>query len=352
MDSWLKISDDERKSKIKEIIISETGLNNFSENAIIFSIFTILHKIVNVIYENLISLLKQTNILTATDFFLDMHASLIGLSRNKSVKAKRYFIGHSYGTGIIRNGSFINVVNTDLRYKVTEDTSFGANVDILIPVEAEFEGTKYNISNGYALKTGKVINGLDSVSIPDGDEYLLTSGLDEEEDESLRTRLLNKWVIASDEAPPSKYIMVAKSVIGVDDVKIVRIPRGSGSLDIIINVIDGEDQEAVRLEVINAVNDAIGIARDVGVILSENHLIDIDISFSSIVNTENQVRTVIEEFFRDSKIGESKKLANLYSFVFNHSSLNLQSLIIEPNEDFIIETNKVIKLNILNIIKV
>ena len=352
MDSWLKISDTERKENIRNIIIEETGLNNFNDNSIINSIFTILYKIVNIIYENLNSLLKQTNILSSTDFFLDMHAKLVGLTRFEALKAKRYFIGHSYSSGIVKSGTFINVTNTDLRFKVTSDTPFNPNSDFQIPVEAEFEGTKYNISSGFNLKSGKVINGLDSISIPSEPEYLIQAGTDSETDDSLRLRVLNRWVIASDEAPPSKYISVSKSVSGVDDVKIVRIPRGSGSIDIIINVIDGEDELTVQQNVINAVNEVIGVARDISVIIAVNQLLDLTVTFSSIDNSENEVREVIEDYFRDTKINESKKIASLYSYVYNHTSLNLQSVIIEPNEDFIVETNRVLKLNNLTITKV
>lgn len=349
--SWLKITDDERKQNIKQIIINETGLNNFNENSVIFTIFTVLYKIVNVIYAELNRLLKETVIITSSGFFLDMQATLVGLSRFKAEKAKRYFIGTSYGSGKVKEGTFLNIVGTDLRFKVTNDVSFSENQTFNIPVEAEFEGTKYNISQGYNVKSGKVINGLENIAISDEPQYLIQAGKDEESDESLRLRVMSKWVIASDEAPPSKYISVTKSIPGVDDVKIVRTPRGSGSIDVIINIIDGGDEAQIVSGVTSAIDEIIGIAKDVQVKVATPHLISMSVTFSSDINTEGEVREVIEEFFRDTKINEVKKIAELYSYAYLHPNLELKSIVIEPNEDFIGAENTVLKLGTLTVIK-
>ena len=350
--SWLKITDDERKQNIKQIIIAETGLNNFNENSVINTIFTVLYKIVNVIYAELNKLLKETVILTSSGFFLDMQATMVGLKRYKAEKAKRYFIGTSYGSGMVKEGTFFNIVGTDLRFKVINDVSFTENQTFNIPVEAEFEGTQYNISQGYSVKSGKVINGLESITISDQPQYFIQAGKDEETDDSLRLRVMNRWVIASDEAPPSKYISVTKSIQGVDDVKIVRTPRGSGSIDVIINIIDGGDETQIVSDVINAIDEIIGIAKDVQVKVATPHLISMSVTFSSDENTEGEVRTVIEEFFRDTKINEVKKIAELYSFAYLHPNLKLTSLVIEPNEDFIGGANTVLKLDSLVITKI
>ncbi|MBN2546576.1 MAG: baseplate J/gp47 family protein [Spirochaetes bacterium] len=332
-ESWIDLTDEEREEKIYNLAKDETGITNFNTNGVLKGFILVLVKIVNIIYQTVSDLLEQISLDNATGLFLDLWGLLCGEKRVAANKAKRIFIGTPYSSGQIAIGNWIIVEGTELRFKVTEEVNFDGVDDFEIPVEAEFEGIEYNISNNYTIRFSKVINGLDNVYIPEGDQYLLEAGREKEEDDSYRLRIKSKWLSLGSESPSAKYEYIARSIIGVSDVKIIRCPRGSGSVDVIIACENGTNEEEVRQNVINAIGLKIGVARDVRVIFAIELPVTLNITFSGNSSIET-VRTQCEEFFRIKKIGISKTIASLYSFLFENENLDFSSLVILPNNDF------------------
>jgi uncharacterized phage protein gp47/JayE len=347
-ESWLKLTDKERETRIYNIAKNETGLSNFNEQGVLRGFLRVITSVVNSIYLGLAELLLQANLDTATGLFLSMWGILIGVYKKPAKKALRYFTGYSYSSGTIKADAWIVVDGTDLRFKTTEDVRFEKDTSFLIKAGAEFEGTRYNISGNYTLRFTKVINGLDRLVIPENP--VIENGVDEEAEEEYRTRIKEKWKSLGDEAPPSKYFYIAKSITGVDDVKIKRTPRGSGSLDIILSVTEGMNENDVILEVESAVNEKIGVCRNILVLKANPKPVNLTVKYIGSV-TEGELTLLLDEFFRGRIIGVTKTIISLYNFLFNSLKDKISSLIITPNQDMTAGEYEYIVMGTLTVIK-
>jgi hypothetical protein len=334
-ESWLELTDDERSEKIYNIAKQETGLTNFNKYGIFYKLLKVLVIIVNIVYGTLIYLIKQANILEAVDLFLDLWGILVGVKRLEAVKAKRQFRCSSYSSGKIKAGTFINVEGTELRFKVLNDYNFNANQQFYIDVEAEFAGLEYNISANFDLRFSKVINGLDSVVIPVEDGYIIIAGSDKEDDEKYRARILAKWKSLTENNTGSKYQLIALSVPGVLDCKPIRAPRGGGSIDIILAIASGFDENEVIYNVSQALEKYEVVCRDMLIRKVNDKPIDLQIQYQGDY-TESFIREKAELYFQKLKIGQkiisaSSTDQSLYYFFLFSQKLEFDSLIIEPN---------------------
>ena len=104
-------------------------------------------------------------------------------------------------------------------------------------------GADYNVEPETAGRCTKVIKGLSSLTFGDG--WNSIPGTDDETDDALRVRIYDRWRSLGSGNPPSKYEYLAESVTGVSEAKVIRAPRGYGSMDVVISSADGIPSAAV-----------------------------------------------------------------------------------------------------------
>jgi len=329
--SWLYKTDEERKDEISNIAKEETGITNFNENGTMLGFINTIVKIINFLYSGLIELLVQTNYSTASGNFLDLWGMLIGVTRSSGRKTQIIFLGSSYASGKISAGTWFVVEGTVLRFKVLSDISFEENqINFQIPCESEFEGIKYNLtSSNLTIRSTKVVDGLDKIIIPQNN-YIAIAGLDDEKDESLRQKIKAKWNSFSEQFPKSKYIYIAKSVLGVQDVKVIRTPRGAGTTDVVISTVVGENTNFIVNNVKNTIIDRGAICRDLLVWVASKKDVLITISFIGDC-TSAEIQNKIDAMNNSFLIGEKFVIAKIYHALY--SSFSFQSLVISPSND-------------------
>lgn len=352
-DSWLNLTDEEREEKIFNIAKEKTGLTNFNKYGVFYKFLQVIVSIVNNIYALISALLKQTNLDQATGEFLNLWGLLIGCVRKVATKTERRFLCHSFSSGTIPAGTFINVIGTNLRFKTTKDTTFNANEQFYIDVIAELPGSMYNISNNYQIDFSKVIYGIDSLKIPEDNGYIIQLGTDEEDDETYRQRIKSYYKSLNENLVKAKYIKIALEVPGVLDVTIIRAPRGGGSVDVVIAISDGFSSTDVIYNVTQKLYDYEVICRDLIVRECTKKLIDLNIHYSANFS-ESYLRAKVETFFNKQKIGKPVLLASttensLYSYLLNE--LDFEYLIINPNQNIYVSQYEIAKINNLEIIK-
>lgn len=326
--SWLNMTDEERKEAIYNIAKTETGLSNFNKFGVFLSILNVIISIVNLLYSQLSYYLRQKSLETAEGMWLDLLGLLIGEPRNEAVKAEGNFTGYAYSSGTISKGNWIKIPALKLRFKVLEDISFSKDIPFNIPVQAEMVGKKYNGLFGLEAQPSKVITGLDRIEIIEN--WLTIPGIDEESDENYRKRLKAKWQTLSYYMPKQKYASLAFKVKEVKDVSVIRAPRNYGTVDVVISVHDNVDQEAIRLAVHERLRGHEGVTRDLLVRLANKKIVNLTITYKADVSTD-QIKKVVNDFFATFRIGDDFKYHKLYDELTD--IYKFDSLVITPAAD-------------------
>lgn len=322
-DSWINKTEEEIRQEVFVIAKEETKLTNFKSTGVLRGFLEVLIRIVNTIYINFINpILKQTNINTATGLFLSLWALLCGVARKKATKTTGILSGTGSATGTIAAGSWITVDGTSLRFKVMEEVSIITG-DFLVPVEAEFEGINYNITPGTGMHSTQVFPGLESI-VP-GENWISSLGTDEEKDEPLRQRIIDRWRSIGEGYPKSKYEYIAATIPGVVEAKVLRTPRGHGSMDILISAVNGLPSETLIIDVKDKLGDLGLVCRDQRIRGPFPKYIDIEIEFTGDP-TESEIEIATRNYILGIGIGKELEMRKFYVDPwedYNFSSLEI-----------------------------
>lgn len=255
-DSWIEKTEDEIRDEVFSWGKEETGLTNLKSVGVLRGFLEVLVLTAVKAYTGYINpIYKQANLDSAAGLWLSLWGLLVGVTRKKAVKTAGILTGVAYDDGKLQKGTWIVTDGTALRFKVTVDMSFYAGA-LSIPVEAELAGSAYNLVPGTSIRATRVVQGLDTVSVPSS--WISTLGTDDELDDAYRARIKDKWKSIGEGNPPSKYEYVAASVDGVVSAKVIRTPRGYGSTDVLITSVEGLPSTEL-LQAVRAALDSYGL---------------------------------------------------------------------------------------------
>lgn len=324
-DSWINKTEEEIRQKVFVIAKEETGLTNFKSVGVLRGFLEVLIRIVNIIYSTFINpIAKQTNINEATGLFLSLWGLLCGVVRKKAIKTTGVLTGTGSATGNITAGSWFTVDGTDLRFKVLEDVAI-IEGNFTIPVEAEFEGMDYNITPGTSMRSTQVFPGLDSI-VP-GVDWITSPGADEEKDDPLRQRIIDRWRSIGEGYPKSRYEYIAATVPGVVEAKVVRTPRDYGSMDILIAAVNGLPSQTLIDDVKSKLDNIGLVCRDQRIRGPFQKNINIEIEFSGDT-TEEEVKIATRNYVLSLGIGKELEMRRFYNDPwkeYNFSSFEILS---------------------------
>ena len=199
-----------------------------------------------------------------------------------------------------------DITGKELRFFVLSDNILQLNVlSVEVPVEAEKEGSQYNVAVGQITKSLTHIEGIDLITNESG--WITHEGSDIEDIESLRERTLNAWADLAAMPIAQKYKNVCEAVPGVLFVRVDdQHPRGQGTIDIIVTSTAGEATETLLSLVETEANKIKGPYDNILVkssVTSETN-IDITVWVEKGINTEglsNQVTATVLSTMRISK---------------------------------------------------
>lgn len=192
------------------------------------------------LYLFLALVLKQAFPDTATGLWLELHCRQVGISRKEATKAKGtiYFTRAAAGGNVpIQSGRVVRTLpdgtGTIYRFITTEAAVLADGaLEVAVAVEAEDYGSGANVTAGQICEIVTVIPGVDAVENRAG--WLVTEGVDTEEDEPLRRRYQLAWK-ALNGCTKYAYEAWALEVTGVIEAKVMdQHPRGQGTIDVLI----------------------------------------------------------------------------------------------------------------------
>lgn len=348
-----------KEQKIEELQEEGFVVTNFHSGGIFYTLLMVVLRIRIECAELFRSILNNMFVSHASGTWLDLKLADYGKKRKKAQKARGYVTVKRSGEGdaikipkghVFKTETDIN--GEELRFFVTENTVLqkgASSVDVI--VEAEKEGSRYNVPPGQISKTLVYLGELDSIS--NGEDWIIREGSDTEDDESFRGRGLRSWAELSQRAIEDSFINAAEGVAGVLFAQAdCTHPRGQGTVDVIVTGTAGEATEGLLKEVRAAVDKIAGPYDNILVKSSQNIEQDIavTVAISDAALTDEEVEQRVETILTELlAVRKGRKLNELNLSDINHaireglsSATNVK--ITTPGDDVLLAKDKVITL--------
>lgn len=353
-----------KEQKIEELQEEGFAVTNFHSGGIFYTLLMVVLRIRIECAELFRSILNNMFVSHASGTWLDLKLADYGKKRKKAQKARGYVTVKRSGEGdaikipkghVFKTETDIN--GEELRFFVTENTVLqkgASSVDVI--VEAEKEGSRYNVPPGQISKTLVYLGELDSIS--NGEDWIIREGSDTEDDESFRGRGLRSWAELSQRAIEDSFINAAESVAGVLFAQAdCAHPRGQGTVDVIVTGTAGEATEGLLKEVRAAVDKIAGPYDNILVKSSQNIEQDIavTVTIGDAALTDEEVERRVEAILTELlAVRKGRKLNELNLSDINHaireglsSATNVK--ITTPGDDVLLTKDKVITLGAVTV---
>lgn len=365
LDEILPIPDREEYLNTLEEELKDEGfaITNFSSGGVFYTLLMILIQIRIELVKLLRMVVNNMFVSHAQDVWMELKAADFSKKRKQATKTQGYITLERDAPGDAVKIAKGDVFKTDqdingeeLRFLVLEDTILQKDsLSQTVLVEAEKEGSKYNVPQNQIKKSLTHIEGVDRI-FNDAD-WLVQEGSNIEEIESLRTRTLNSWAELSTFPIRDKYKNVCEAVEGVLFVRVDDLhPRGQGTVDIIVTSTAGEATQGLLDKVEVEANTIKGPYDNLLVKSSETIAQDIEIVVyiaedASDEGVQEKAEAIIIDLLKISKDRELNKLYRddiVYSLK-KDIQVYKKSDIIQPAADVILSNDKVIILGTLTI---
>lgn len=258
---------------------------------------------------------------TAQGSALDQHAQLRGINRRAAGKAtgvvRFYAAEDRMGAAQIPAGT-ICMTAEGLRYTTLEAGVIPlGQTQLDLAVEAVEAGAAWNVPAGRIVYLAVAPTGVTACTNPEP----VTTGMDDEMDETLRERVLATYHRLANGANAAFYEQTAMSYEGVAAVTVISRSRGVGTVDVVVSAQGGMPDQAL-LESLQAYLDQMReIAVDVQVMAPEAVDVKIDITLTvenghSFEEVSGAVQQMLEHWFTGRLLGCPVLQAELTTLVF------------------------------------
>lgn len=361
LDAVLPVPEIEERRDELVAELKEAGfvVTNFHSGGVFYTLLMIVLRIEREFKMFLRAFLNNAFVTHASGAWLDLKAADYSKKRKKAQKAQGLVTvsrtdtegdaikiekGHVFKTKKDINGE-------ELRFFVLETTVLqqGARaVDVL--VEAEMEGSRYNVPEGQITRSLTFLNGVDEIT--NAEDWITREGSDTEDDDGLKTRTLRSWAELAARPIEDTFINAAESVPGVLFAQAdCQHPRGQGTVDVIVTGTAGEATEGLLDAVREAVDKIAGpydnilvkssvvVPQDIEVVVTTDDVSDDD-------EVEGKVASVLTELLA---VRKGRKFYELTLSDINHAirdsytaSTNVE--VVTPAQDVKLDKDKVITL--------
>ena len=249
-----------RDKKILELQEAGFVITNFHSGGIFYTMLMIVLRVKIELIQLLRTVLNNLFVSHATGVWLDLKMADYSKKRKKSQKTQGLVTVSRLdadGEAVkIPKGTVFKTVQDingeELRFFALEAAVLQKGAQTVeVPVEAELEGTRYNVPQEQITRT---LTYLGEVSVSNMKDWITREGSDTEDDESARTRTLRSWSELAQRAIEDTFINTAESVPGVLFAQADCLhPRGQGTVDVIVTGTAGEATESLLNDVRKAV---------------------------------------------------------------------------------------------------
>lgn len=352
-----------RNEKIAELKDEGFVVTNFHSGGVFYTALMVVLRIKIELLQLARRVLNNMFVTHADGVWLDLKVADYSKKRKKAQKTQGLVTVSRMGADgeaiKIAKGhvfkSIMDINGEELRYFTTDAAVLqkGAHsVDVL--VEAEAEGSRYNVPEGQIARTLTYIG---EVTVSNGADWIVREGSDTEDDESTRARALRSWSELAQLATEDAFINAAESVAGVLFAQAdCDHPRGQGTVDVIVTGTAGEATEGLLAEVTEAVDKIAGPYDNILVKSSVTVAQDIEVTVTtSAADTDEDIETRIKTILTELlAVRRGRKLYELTRSDINHAirsgySASTNAEVITPAQDVKLEKDKVITLGAVTV---
>lgn len=365
MDQLLPVPDrEELKNDLQEELESEGfAITNYSSGGIFYTLMMIAIQIRIDLVNLLRNVLNNVFVSHATGDWLELKSADFSKRRKQPIKTRGYITLLRSDAGeavkIARGDVFKtepDLLGQELRFLALENNTMPADaLSYRVLVEAEKEGSGYNVPPGQIKRSLTHIEGIDSITNESG--WITREGSDLEDIESLRERTLNSWAELSTQPIAAKYKSVCEAIPGVLFVRVDDLhPRGQGTIDIIVTGTAGTPSDGL-LDQVRAAADTIK-GPDDNVLVKPSDTVEQDIAVTiwipvdaSDEGIETKATAILTELLRIKK-GRDLNVLNHADIIFAIRSgigISKNVKVTDPPQDVVLDNNKVIVLGSVTI---
>lgn len=238
----------------------------------------------------------------------------VTVKRNQPGEAIKIAKGHVFKTEKDINGEELRFFS--LEAAVLQKDALLA--DVL--VEAEIEGSRYNVPTGQISRSLTYIGVIDSIE--NSPDWITREGSDIEDDEGARARGLRSWSELAKRAIEDTFINAAEAIPGVLFAQAdCYHPRGQGTVDVIVTGTAGEATEGLLRAVRDAVDSIAGPYDDILVKSSIAVAQPIELAVTAVTtlsneDAQNRVKSVLTELLA---IRKGRRFYELTHSDINHA---------------------------------
>ncbi|MGL5253805.1 MAG: baseplate J/gp47 family protein [Brevinema sp.] len=340
----------------KETIKSIPQISNYNKGSVFRLFIEVVASFLATIYKTLDNLKPQRFSQTATGEYLDLKAQELGLSRRNATKTRGYVIvsreqfsdNLKLPAGKIFSSKPDSLGNSH-RFSTLQETIMPkGESSISVLVEAETAGSDFNLLPNQISEISTHISGIDSVSNPSN--WIVSAGTDTETDENLRLRCLAVWKGLSG-SNKDAYINWAKSVESIENVKVLPLARGAGSVDIICTTFgNGIPSDELLAQVSNAIELKRPIGADVVVRPPTEQILNVGVEAIFLPNYNIEKRLIedkVLDYFRSLSIGDDFEPSALSAMIMQIDGI--KSLRLSHNDTIRISELQIARLGTLTI---
>ena len=294
-----------RDKKIAELQEAGFIITNFHSGGIFYTMLMIVLRVKIELIQLLRTVLNNLFVSHATGVWLDLKMADYSKKRKKAQKTQGLVTVSrldAEGEAVkIPKGTVFKTVQDingeELRFFALEAAVLQKGAQTVeVPVEAEIEGTRYNVPQEQITRT---LTYLGEVSVSNTKDWITREGSDTEDDESARTRTLRSWSELAQRAIEDTFVNTAESVPGVLFAQADCLhPRGQGTVDVIVTGTAGEATEGLLNDVRKAVAQIAGPYDNI--LVKSSVTVPQDIAVTVTVSNapdnsqiENRVRTIL-----------------------------------------------------------
>ncbi len=258
---------------------------------------------------------------TAVEDYLDLHAQLRGLTRREATAAEgviRFEIDAAADADLVIDAGTVCMTAAGVRFETTEEgTLASGKTAVDLPARAVEPGAAGNVAAGAIRAMAVAPVGISRCTNPAG----FSGGLDAEDDETLRTRVLETFRRMPNGANAAYYEQEAMSFSQVAAAVAVPRPRGVGTVDVVVSTPAGVPDGELLEELQQYFEQRREIAVEVQVRAPEVKNVPVTIRLAAEDNRDGAavrqaVEQVIRSWFDGRLLGQSILRAKLGALVF------------------------------------
>ena len=258
---------------------------------------------------------------TAMGEYLDYHAQTRGITRLAAAKAAgtlRFSAPGAVAADYTIEQGSTAMTNSGVRFETTEEATLKKGESYVdVPARAVEAGAAGNAIAGAVHIMAAYPVGVTQCSNP----AAFAGGSDEEDDESLRRRVLESFKRLPNGANAAFYEQEAMRFANVAAAKAVGRARGIGTVDVYVSTHSGAPDDGLLGEIEAALAEKREIAVDVKVKAPEEKTVDVRAELAaqpgySMEELADAARAVLEAYFTGERLGESVYTARLAGILY------------------------------------